>query len=94
MDLLNKVDPQIWGAISPNTNITPTPVPKQEQPTTPKYEQPALPKEQNPPSMYDPKKDSANYDKNGNYKPVDEMKPEEIKEELEGFIEDYVNREQ
>ncbi|AAY60659.1 hypothetical protein I6G76_29715 (plasmid) [Bacillus cereus] len=43
-------------------------------------------------STYDPKKDSANYDANGNYKPVDQMKPEEIKKELEGMLEESLNR--
>ncbi|PGK49769.1 hypothetical protein CN909_00200 [Bacillus cereus] len=43
-------------------------------------------------STYDPKKDSANYDTNGNYKPVDQMKPEEIKKELEGMLEESLNR--
>ncbi len=43
-------------------------------------------------STYDPKKDSANYDANGNYKPVDQMKPEEIKKELEGILEESLNR--
>ncbi|WP_227494732.1 hypothetical protein [Bacillus mycoides] len=47
---------------------------------------------QEAPSTYDPKKDSANYDANGNYKPVDQMKPEEIKKELEGFLEDSLKR--
>lgn len=45
-----------------------------------------------PPPTYDPKKDSANYDANGNYKPVDQMKPEEIKKELEGMLEESLNR--
>ncbi|MES5930028.1 hypothetical protein QCI77_29380 [Bacillus cereus group sp. MG9] len=39
-----------------------------------------------------PKKDSANYDANGNYKPVDQMKPEEIKKELEGMLEESLKR--
>ncbi|WP_156576476.1 hypothetical protein [Bacillus luti] len=43
-------------------------------------------------STYDPKKDSANYDANGNYKPVDQMKPEEIKKELEGMLEESLTR--
>lgn len=43
-------------------------------------------------STYDPKKDSANYDANGNYKPVDQMKPEEIKKELEGMLKESLNR--
>ncbi|PFE42524.1 hypothetical protein CN317_23940 [Bacillus cereus] len=43
-------------------------------------------------STYDPKKDSANYDSNGNYKPVDQMKPEEIKKELEGMLEESLTR--
>lgn len=47
---------------------------------------------QGSPSTYDPKKDSANYDANGNYKPVDQMKPEEIKKELEGMLEESLNR--
>lgn len=47
---------------------------------------------QGAPSTYDPKKDSANYDANGNYKPVDQMKPEEIKKELEGMLEESLNR--
>ncbi|SIR94944.1 hypothetical protein SAMN05878494_5362 [Bacillus cereus] len=47
---------------------------------------------QGSPSTYDPKKDSANYDSNGNYKPVDQMKPEEIKKELEGMLEESLNR--
>ncbi|MGG0275719.1 hypothetical protein [Bacillus rhizoplanae] len=49
-------------------------------------------KEQAPPPTYDPKKDSANYDKNGNYKPVDEMTPDEVKKELEGMLEDSLKR--
>ncbi len=47
---------------------------------------------QGAPSTYDPKKDSANYDSNGNYKPVDQMKPEEIKKELEGMLEESLTR--
>ncbi|EJS45755.1 hypothetical protein ICG_05855 [Bacillus cereus BAG1X1-3] len=47
---------------------------------------------QGAPSTYDPKKDSANYDSNGNYKPVDQMKPEEIKKELEGMLKESLNR--
>ncbi|WP_411543178.1 hypothetical protein [Bacillus cereus] len=43
-------------------------------------------------STYDPKKDSANYDANGNYKPVDQMKPEEIKKELEGMLEESLKK--
>ncbi|MFB6434401.1 hypothetical protein [Bacillus thuringiensis] len=58
----------------------------------PKTEEPAVLKEQVPPSTYDPKKDSANYDKHGNYKPVDQMTPEEIKKEAEEFMTDYLNR--
>ncbi|KYZ65854.1 DUF7018 domain-containing (lipo)protein [Bacillus sp. GZT] len=58
----------------------------------PKTEEPVVPKEQVPPSTYDPKKDSANYDKYGNYKPVDQMTPEEIKKEAEEFMTDYLNR--
>ncbi|AJH80254.1 hypothetical protein FOC88_27455 (plasmid) [Bacillus thuringiensis] len=64
------------------TPSVPSSVPK----TTP------APKEQLPPSTYDPKKDSANYDKHGNYKPVDQMTPEEIKKEAEEFMTDYLNR--
>ncbi|PEC56474.1 hypothetical protein COE20_14050 [Bacillus cereus] len=41
-----------------------------------------------PPSSSESKENSANYDKNGNYKPVDQMKPEEIKKELEGMLEE------
>lgn len=43
-------------------------------------------------STYDPKKDSVNYDANGNYKPVDQMKPEEIKKELEGMLEESLKK--
>ncbi|MGH1256697.1 MULTISPECIES: DUF7018 domain-containing (lipo)protein [Bacillus] len=58
----------------------------------PKTEEPAVPKEQVPPPTYDPKKDSANYDKHGNYKSIDQMTPEEIKKEAEEFMTDYLNR--
>lgn len=79
--LLREIDgKQITTPNIPN----PTPVPKTEEP--------AVLKEQVPPSTYDPKKDSANYDKHGNYKPVDQMTPEEIKKEAEEFMTDYLNR--
>ncbi|MCU4770178.1 hypothetical protein [Bacillus toyonensis] len=45
-----------------------------------------------PSSTNEPKKNSADYDKNGNYKPVDQMKPEEIKKELEGMLEESLTR--
>lgn len=45
-----------------------------------------------PPSSSESKENSADYDKNGNYKPVDQMKPEEIKKELEGMLEESLNR--
>ncbi|WP_017149755.1 hypothetical protein [Bacillus bingmayongensis] len=51
---------------------------KQSVPTTQTSAQ-QQPKKSAPPSTHDPKKDSANYDKNGNYKPVDKMTPDEIK---------------
>ncbi|MDA2732896.1 hypothetical protein PDR34_24395 [Bacillus cereus] len=72
------------------TPSVPSSVPKTTP--APKTEEPAAPKEQVPPSTYDPKKDSANYDKHGNYKPVDQMTPEEIKKEAEEFMTDYLNR--
>lgn len=50
------------------------------------------PNESVPPSTNEPKKNSADYDKNGNYKPVDQMKPEEIKKELEGMLEESLTR--
>lgn len=43
-------------------------------------------------STYDPKKDSANYDKHGNYKPVDQMTPEEIKKEAEDMLKEALER--
>lgn len=43
-------------------------------------------------STYDPKKDSANYDANGNYKPIDEMTPEEIREEAEAMLKEALER--
>ncbi|WP_414835695.1 hypothetical protein [Bacillus wiedmannii] len=72
------------------TPSVPNSVPKTTP--APKTEEPAAPKEQVPPSTYGPKKDSANYDKHGNYKPVDQMTPEEIKKEAEEFMTDYLNR--
>jgi len=45
-----------------------------------------------PPSSIKSKENSSDYDKNGNYKPVDQMKPEEIKKELEGMLEESLNR--
>ncbi|MFH7834762.1 hypothetical protein [Bacillus luti] len=45
-----------------------------------------------PSSTNEPKKNSADYDKNGNYKPVEQMKPEEIKKELEGMLEESLTR--
>ncbi|MGG5770653.1 hypothetical protein [Bacillus wiedmannii] len=45
-----------------------------------------------PSSTNEPKKNSADYDKDGNYKPVDRMKPEEIKKELEGMLEESLTR--
>ncbi|MGR5961274.1 hypothetical protein ACT7DM_30670 [Bacillus cereus] len=70
--LLREID----GKQTTTPNI-PNPTPKTTP--VPKTEEPAVPKEQVPPSTYDPKKDSANYDKHGNYKPVDQLTPEEIK---------------
>ncbi|KAA0766379.1 hypothetical protein [Bacillus sp. SH5-2] len=82
--LLREIDgKQITTPSAPNS------IPKT---TTPKKEEPAAPKEQIPPPTYDPKKDSANYDKYGNYKPIDQMTPEEIKKEAEDFLTDYLNR--
>ncbi|MBJ7987816.1 hypothetical protein [Bacillus cereus] len=72
------------------TPNVPNPAPKTTP--APKIEEPVIPKEPVPPSTYDPKKDSSNYDKHGNYKPVDQMTPEEIKKEAEEFMTDYLNR--
>ncbi|WP_422851126.1 hypothetical protein [Bacillus cereus] len=83
--LLREID----GKQTTTPNI-PNPTPKTTP--VPKTEEPAVPKEQVPPSTYDPKKDSANYDKHGNYKPVDQLTPEEIKKEAEEFMTDYLNR--
>ncbi|PFM11740.1 hypothetical protein COJ40_08790 [Bacillus cereus] len=68
---------------------------KKEEPvnaTTNSNSVPSSSKGQGAPSTYDPKKNSADYDKKGNYKPVDEMKPEEIQKELEGFLEDALKQ--
>ncbi len=43
-------------------------------------------------STYDPKKDSSNYDANGNYKPIDQMTPEEIKKEAEDMLKEALER--
>lgn len=83
--LLREIDgKQITTPNVPNSVPKTTPAPKTEEPV--------VPKEQVPPSTYDPKKDSANYDKHGNYKPIDQMTPEEIQKEAEGFLTDYLNR--
>lgn len=83
--LLRQIDgKQITTPNVPNPAPKTTPVPKTEEP--------AVSKEQVPPPTYDPKKDSANYDKHGNYKPIDQMTPEEIKKEAEEFMTDYLNR--
>ena len=43
-------------------------------------------------STYDPRKDSANYDTKGNYKPVDEMTPEEIRKEAGEMLKEALER--
>ncbi|WP_420685832.1 hypothetical protein [Bacillus cereus] len=45
-----------------------------------------------PPSTNDSKRNSADYDKDGNYKPVDQMKPEEIRKEAEGMLKEALER--
>ncbi|ENQ3112618.1 hypothetical protein CN504_17580 [Bacillus anthracis] len=44
------------------------------------------------PSTNDSKRNSADYDKDGNYKPVDQMKPEEIKKEAEDMLKEALER--
>ncbi|GAB6466584.1 hypothetical protein bcgnr5373_47480 [Bacillus cereus] len=43
-------------------------------------------------STYDPRKDSANYDTKGNYKPVNEMTPEEIRKEAGEMLKEALER--
>ncbi|PFL71969.1 hypothetical protein [Bacillus anthracis] len=45
-----------------------------------------------PSSTNDPKRNSADYDKDGNYKPVDEMTPEEIRKEAETMLKEALER--
>ncbi|TKJ02427.1 hypothetical protein FC702_18335 [Bacillus cereus] len=45
-----------------------------------------------PPSTNEPKTNTADYDKNGNYKPVDQMTPEEIRKEAEGMLKEALER--
>ncbi|SCC25261.1 Uncharacterized protein BCZB5J_02221 [Bacillus cereus] len=45
-----------------------------------------------PPSTNDLKRNSANYDKDGNYKPVDKMTPEKIRKEAETMLKEVLER--